>query len=80
MIASSVGGVPEIVTHGVNGMLYRSGDVSGFASCVETLCDASARAPLAAAARASCERFSLRRMVGAYVALIASLTGERTFE
>ena len=55
-IASAVGGVPEYVTHGHDGLLYRFGDYDVMASYIETLFEDRAFAEkLAANARASME-------------------------
>ena len=37
VVATSVGGVPEVVTSGVNGMLVRAGDEAALAAAIETL-------------------------------------------
>jgi glycosyltransferase involved in cell wall biosynthesis len=39
VIASDLGGLPEIVTHGVSGLLCVPGDVASFASALSTLKD-----------------------------------------
>jgi glycosyltransferase involved in cell wall biosynthesis len=64
-IATSVGGVPEIVTDGENGLLVAPGDSDALAEAIRRfLGDAELRARLAAAAASSAERFSAERIYG----------------
>jgi glycosyltransferase involved in cell wall biosynthesis len=64
-IATSVGGVPEIVTDGENGLLVPPGDPTALADAIRRfLGDAELRARLAAAAAPSAERFSPERIYG----------------
>jgi glycosyltransferase involved in cell wall biosynthesis len=59
VIATSVGGVPEIVTDGENGLLVPSGDPDALAAAVRRyFADDALRARLRAAAARSVERFS----------------------
>ena len=52
VVATRVGGVPEVVRHGVDGYLYDVGDVSGMAEgCLAILNDPQLRANLGKAAR-----------------------------
>jgi len=39
VVASRVGGIPEIVDHGVNGLLTRPGDTRGLVSAIKLLLD-----------------------------------------
>jgi glycosyltransferase involved in cell wall biosynthesis len=71
VIAASVGGVPEIITHGQNGLLFQSGDIRTLAALIRQLAgDANLRQQLAQAGhRTAVERFLVGRMVdetGAY--------------
>lgn len=61
VIATPVGGVPQVITHEVNGLLVRPGDSDGLAAAICRLMESPAlRARLGAAARATIEeRFSL---------------------
>jgi glycosyltransferase involved in cell wall biosynthesis len=64
-IATSVGGVPEIVTDGENGLLVGPGDPDALADAIRRfLGDAGLRARLTAAAAPSAERFSAERIYG----------------
>lgn len=69
VVASDVGGVPEIVTDGVNGLLVPVGDAEALASAtVRLLADASLRDAMCAAAVARVERdFTFERQVKAYL-------------
>ena len=59
VIASAGGGPSEILTDGVNGLLYRAGDVDGLVEALTRLRgDASLRSRLSANARTRSERFS----------------------
>ena len=60
-IATAVGGVPEIITHEVNGLLIPPGDTTALAAAIARLMsDAPLRQRLGVAARATvAERFSL---------------------
>jgi glycosyltransferase involved in cell wall biosynthesis len=65
VVSSNVGGVPEIVEDGRNGVLVPAGDVDAFVSALARLeADRAHLRALAARARASVEaRFSIRQMV-----------------
>jgi glycosyltransferase involved in cell wall biosynthesis len=61
VIATAVGGVPEMITHEVNGLLVEPGDIAGLAAAISRLMsDAGLRARLGDAARETiATRFSL---------------------
>lgn len=61
VIATGVGGVPEMITHEVNGLLIEPGDIAGLAAAIDRLMsDAGLRARLGNAARETiAKRFSL---------------------
>jgi glycosyltransferase involved in cell wall biosynthesis len=64
-IATDVGGVPEIVTDGENGLLVLPGDSAALAAAIRRfLGDDELRARLTAAAAPSAERFSAERIYG----------------
>ena len=63
-VATSVGGVPEVIVDGREGRLVPAGDTAGFASALEeVLTDESMRRALGRAARERGETFDLRRAV-----------------
>jgi glycosyltransferase involved in cell wall biosynthesis len=65
VIATAVGGVPEIVTDGENGLLVPPGDPDALAGAIRRfLGDDELRRRLAAAAAPSTERFSAERIYG----------------
>jgi glycogen(starch) synthase len=39
VIASSTGGIPDIISHGITGMLFEPGDSADLAACMLKLCD-----------------------------------------
>ncbi|MGH8285369.1 MAG: glycosyltransferase family 4 protein [Steroidobacteraceae bacterium] len=60
VVTTPVGGIPQVIEHGRNGVLVFPGDIDGLASALAQLSDAGHRARLGAAARATIEtRFSL---------------------
>ena len=65
VIATPVGGVPQVVTHEVNGLLVVAGDIDGIAAALMRLLGEPAlRAALGAAARRTIEtRFSLETVL-----------------
>jgi L-malate glycosyltransferase len=74
-VATRVGGNPELVRHGDNGMLFEAGDVGQLSRVLETLMvHPVLRGQLAARARCTAEQFSIgasvRRMEAIYTDLI----------
>jgi glycosyltransferase involved in cell wall biosynthesis len=69
VVATRVGGTPEVVAHGVSGLLVASDDVTGFAGALRSLIDgADLRARIGHAARARVESaFTMDRMVSEYL-------------
>jgi glycosyltransferase involved in cell wall biosynthesis len=70
-VATSVGGIPELVADGITGLLAPANDAAGLASALRGLIENPARAAemgLAARQRAM-ERFSLARQVDSLLAL-----------
>ncbi len=62
VVASRVGGIPELVEHGKTGLLIRSGDVKGLAnSIIGLLDDGKLASSLGKAARKKVEQFSWER-------------------
>jgi glycosyltransferase involved in cell wall biosynthesis len=65
VVATTVGGVPEVVTEGVTGRLVEPGDVAGLAEAVSRLLSdpSLAEAMGEAGRRRAEEAFDIRRMV-----------------
>jgi len=71
VIATAVGGIPEVVRDGENGLLVPPRDVAEIASAIERLArDDELRASLAAAAAPSVEQLAERRILGRIVQAI----------
>jgi glycosyltransferase involved in cell wall biosynthesis len=79
VVATNVGGIPEVVEHDRNGLLVPAGDPAALASALRNLLgDAPRCRRLGAAARATIgERFSHERMVDAFHTLYLSELGRR---
>jgi glycosyltransferase involved in cell wall biosynthesis len=79
VVAADTGSLPEIVTHGETGLLFRAGDPHDLARQLrELLEDGGLRARLGASARASClERFSPQGFAEAYTAVFEQELGLR---
>jgi N-acetyl-alpha-D-glucosaminyl L-malate synthase BshA len=70
VIASKSGGLPEVVTHGVNGYLEAVGDVDAMAArALEILKDRPTQQGFANAARKSAEGFSVTDVADEYLAI-----------
>jgi glycosyltransferase involved in cell wall biosynthesis len=71
IVATSVGGIPEIVEHGVTGVLVPPGDEAVLADAIEwVLSHPETIEPMVAAARRRVEeKYSLERMISEYEAL-----------
>lgn len=63
VIASDKGGNPEVVTHGVNGLLVPYVDIEALAAALDAALATGQQAALAANARLGMERFTFARMV-----------------
>ena len=77
VVASRVGGIPEVIDDGVTGFLYPPDDIAGMAAgIVRLIGDAALHARIAAAARqVAVDRFSASRIVPMYEAAYAALSG-----
>ena len=76
IIASQVGGIPEIVQHGDNGLLVPPGDVDALASAIRELKNnAELRQQLAMQGRAKAEAYSPEAMARQYAALYQQIGG-----
>lgn len=78
VVASRLGGLPELVEHGVTGLLFEPGDTEGLARCMARLSgDATLRRTMGEAARQRAEnKFSLarhcRELLNIYHGLLAA--------
>jgi len=75
VIASNVGGLPEVVEHGVTGFLHDPGHTAGFvASVLKLLGDETLRRTMGRRARrVARQRFNVDEMVGRYIRVYDSL-------
>jgi len=78
VVCTSVGGVPDVVTSGVNGVLVPANDPGGLASAFRALLDDSShRARLGAEARRTVyPRYDVQRLVAEISRLYVSLVGK----
>ncbi|REJ85470.1 MAG: N-acetyl-alpha-D-glucosaminyl L-malate synthase BshA [Acidobacteria bacterium] len=78
VVATRVGGVPEVVDHGESGLLYPLGDVEGMAAGVVSLLrDPRRRAELGSRGRAvASERFARSAVVASYERLYRSVVAD----
>jgi glycosyltransferase involved in cell wall biosynthesis len=76
VVATAVGGVPELVVDGESGVLTPAGDVQALAGALAQLAGSAAlRHAMSAAASARAEPFSVEKMVSEYAALFECLVG-----
>jgi glycosyltransferase involved in cell wall biosynthesis len=75
IVASDVGGIPEIITHGANGLLVPPGDPQALAQAIQKLIEdpQMARRLGDAARQAAFERFSAEAMAERYMQLYERL-------
>jgi len=74
IVATDVGGIPYVVTHGKDGILVSFGDTVAFSDALSALLtDESRRAEMSAEARRNCIRFDWNNIVDAIVALYRDL-------
>lgn len=74
VIASNVGGLPEIIEHGANGLLYESGNIESLASHITSCSNADYRQNLRSNTKKSATHFGVDRMSEAYVNAFQDLT------
>ncbi len=81
VVASRTGGIPELIKHGVNGLLYPRGDVDGLTAQLTALAgDSAFRARVGVRARQTAQRqFDLERMRGQIVRELASVLNGSPF-
>lgn len=79
VVATAVGGVPELVEEGVSGFLTPNEDVDALATALQQLIDNTElrKAMGAAALRRACEQFDIRHTVRAYEALYEQILSQR---
>jgi glycosyltransferase involved in cell wall biosynthesis len=74
VIATKVGGIPELVRDGIEGILIDPGDVEALARAVRALCDPLTRQRMGQAGqRRIRDRFSLHRQAQAFTAILDGL-------
>jgi glycosyltransferase involved in cell wall biosynthesis len=75
VVATEVGGIPEIVTHDVNGLLFPPGDDEALAEhLLSLLGDSARRARLGAAGVAVAADNAMSEMAGRYAELYSGLS------
>jgi len=78
VVASSVGGIPDLVKHGENGFLVEAGDENGLsASIKKLLLDKKMRDEMGKKGRKMCQDFGVEKMIEKIDVLYASLLQER---
>lgn len=76
VVGAAVGGIPEIVTPGVNGLLFRSGDADAMlARIVEVAVDPALGERLAVGARASAQARDVGQAAAQYAAVYERVAG-----
>jgi glycosyltransferase involved in cell wall biosynthesis len=76
VVATAVGGVPELVADGESGLLVPPGEVRAFAAALANLArDPGRRCKMAVAAQRRAAAFSVDAMVASYAALFERLAG-----
>ncbi len=79
VVAAAVGGIPEIVTDGVNGLLFEAGNTSQFGDRLRSLLDDEPlRLRLGAGAREQAARYSAAAMARDYRAIYEEIAGEES--
>jgi len=77
LVASNVGGIPDLVKHGQNGFLVGPGDADGLSGAIrKLLIDKEMRDQMGRRGRAMAHDFSVEKMVEKIDALYSLLLGE----
>ena len=64
MVASNVGGIPDLVQHGQNGFLVKPGDIEDLSFYIEKLlADEKLRSDMGEIGQAKAQNFSLEKML-----------------
>ena len=72
IVASNVGGLPEQIEHGLNGLLYPAGDVAALTAALQRLADPALCRKLGQGAlQAAHQRFDVRQMIQRYELIFA---------
>jgi glycosyltransferase involved in cell wall biosynthesis len=75
VVATSAGGVPELVDHGATGLLVPPGDIAGLTKALTEMAGSPAlRSAMSHAAATRAEGFDVRPMIAAYATLFERLT------
>jgi glycosyltransferase involved in cell wall biosynthesis len=78
VIASRIGGLPELIREGRTGLLFEPGDAEGLAATIQGLLDGRlGLRDLAGESRALADEHAVERMVDAYIAEYTSLLASR---
>jgi 2-deoxystreptamine N-acetyl-D-glucosaminyltransferase/2-deoxystreptamine glucosyltransferase len=78
VVASAVGGIPEVVQDGVTGLLVPPGDADALAAALDRLvADPALRARLAAGARAHARRYAWPELAARVAAVYAAASDDR---
>ncbi len=77
VVASNADGIPELITDGMNGLLFQNGDSAELAVLLERVRDRNLRERLAAEGERSVAEFSSERFQARLDAVYSSIMGER---
>jgi glycosyltransferase involved in cell wall biosynthesis len=79
VVATNVGGIPELVRDGIDGILINAGEVDALVHALRVLCDPDVRQKMGhEGQRRVRERFSLCRQASEFVGIMDALAQDRT--